>query len=351
MNSIILDSVDIILGSDTTSQSFKEFCDDLDELDKINDENFYIEAVQDNNVDLRHGLKAIRRNTRNTTLDVGAAYGNIVSGNAKLIKSVWDLTMRAINLSTRVIGFILRKLSLIPRVILDVGNKVADLPEDIRNKIRGNIQLYITVNDIQNLYNKQLLVKIDKFISLARRLSEGEVWGTAFKKRKTEGIIKMKENDMAICRQMDEIYEQIKLLEFKPSTVEMKDQKSVEMYFGNKAVVAFKDLHAKSHNSTYYEALIQLMKDISEQKDTLEKIHGDIGAKYTQSQLNSSFSQLNFNAQNRVASTIQMMSKIVSVIGNIIRYITIDMKTLETATDTLLAKQGVTATKKTSAKK
>lgn len=348
MDSITLDDIDVTIGSDTTSKEFLEFCSDLDELGVITDHELYFEKVEDKQLNLRNTLKAVNRNTKSTTVDVGAAYGNIVDGNSKLIKSVWDLTMRAINLSTRIIGFILGKLAHIPKAILIIGNKVGDIPSDIRNKIRGNIKLYITVNDIQNLYNKQLFKKVDTFMSLAVTLSQGETWGTFFNKRKSNGVLKMKENDMKTCRAMDKLYEEIKLLEFQPSTIEMQHKDTVNMYFGDAKSVKFVDLHGATHDSTYYEALTILMKDIEGMQGSLKKIQSDIGSKYSETQMNSSFSKLDFNAQNRISSTIQMMAKIINVIGNIVRYVKIDMKSIESATETLLKKQGIANTKNTS---
>lgn len=344
MNTIILSDVDTVLGLDTTSESFLEFCSDLDTIGVMMDQELYMEEVESHSQSLRHGAKVIKRNTRSTTSDVVSAYGNVVDGGSKLVKSVWDLTMRAISLSTRVLGFLLRKISLIPSAIISVGNKVGDIPEDIRNKIRGNITLYITVDDLSKLYNDKLFAKIDKFISLSKILSEGETWGTFFGKRKTNGIFKMNANDMKICRDMDKIYEDLKLLEFKPTTIDMNDATKKDKYFGSAVAVNFVDLKLKRHESTYYEALQQVISDIKSKKLDLKKIQDDLGGKYETTLNTGNFVKLDTFAQGRITSTIQMMSKIISVIGNIVRYINIDIATIDKATDALLKKQGVKST-------
>lgn len=341
MNTITLDDIEATIGLDTSSHAFKEFCSDLDELGLITDCELYDEKVKSVDQSLRRFGKDVRRNTVSTTLDVGKAYGNIVDSNASVIKSIWDLMMRALHLSVRAISFVLRKISYIPYAIIRLGDKIADIPSDVRNKIRGNIKLYITVADIHSLYNNQLLVKLETLIALATRLSTGDMWGTFISRRDSSQKIIFGENDMKTCKEMLKIYEQIKMLEFTPSTIEMKDEATVNVYFGTAQAVEFTDLHGKKHKSTYYEALTVLLDDIDKQKKNMETIQKSIGEKYTQTQANTNFSKLHYTQQALIKDTINMMSKSISVVGNIIRYVNIDIETLNNATDALLKKQGI----------
>lgn len=341
MDIIKLDDVEASIGFDTSSIAFKEFCSDLDELGCITDSDLYLEKVRSNEQTLRSFGKSVGKNTYSTTLDVAKAYGTVVDSNASLIKSMWDLMMRALQLAVRAISFILRKISYIPYAIIKLGNKVADIPDDVRNKIRGNIKLYITIPDIQNLYNNQLLNKLTTFMGLATRLSQGEMWGTFISRRDADHKILVGENDMKTCKEMQKIYGQIKLLEFNPSTIEMKDKTTVDAYFGTAKSVNFTDLNGKKHNSTYYEALTTLLKDIESQQQNMEKIQKSIGEKYKQTQINTNFSKLHYTQQMLIRDSISMISKLISVIGNIIRYINTDIETLNNATDALLKKAGV----------
>lgn len=341
MNTITLDDVDATIGLDTSSHAFKEFCSDLDELGLITDCELYAEKVKSVDQSLRRFGKDVRRNTVSTTLDVGKAYGNIVDSNASVIKSIWDLMMRALHLSVRAISFVLRKISYIPYAIIRLGDKIADIPSDVRNKIRGNIKLYITVADIHSLYNNQLLVKLETLLGLATRLSTGDMWGTFISRRDSNRKIIFGENDMKTCKEMLKIYDQIKMLEFTPSTIEMKDEATVNVYFGTAQAVEFTDLHGKKHKSTYYEALTVLLNDIDKQKKNMETIQKSIGEKYTQTQANTNFSKLHYTQQTLIRDTINMMSKSISVVGNIIRYVNTDIETINNATDALLKKQGI----------
>lgn len=343
MNIFSLDEAEVFVASNIESNDFKEFCESLDELNSFTDISLYLEEVEDREMTIKNAFKGTLKNTADTTIDIGSAYGNVVSGNAKLIKSTWDLMMRAVGLFTRVIGFILSKISYIPKAILKVGNKIADLPSDIKNKIQGNIKLYITVNDIDNLYNKMVINEITTFISLSKRLSEGEFWGTTFNKRKSKNnsIIKMNENDIKICKNMHEKYNKLKMIEFNQTTIQMNYDKSRETYFGSSSVINFTDLHGKKHNCTYYEALIQLVEDIKSLEGDLKTVRDSVSDKYTLTQMNQSFSNLNWNHQRQISSTIQMMSKIFTITGNIIRYILIDINTIEKEADVLLKSSGV----------
>lgn len=342
MDLFSLDESEVFAASNIESESFKEFCESINELSSFTDINLYLEEVEDRQMTIKNAFKGTMKNTADTTIDIGAAYGNVVSGNANLIKSTWDLMMRAVGLFTRVIGFILSKISYIPKAILKVGNKVADLPSDVKNKIQGNIKLYITINDIDSIYNKMIINEITTFISLSKRLSEGEFWSTIFKRRKSNnGIVRMNENDMKICKSMREKYNKLKMIEFTQTTIQMGYEKSREAYFGSTSVINFVDLHGKKHNCTYYEALMQLVEDIKTLEDELKAVRNSVSEKYTHTQMNQSFSTLNWNHQREISFTIQMMSKIFSITGNIIRYILIDMNTIEKETDTLLKSNGM----------
>ena len=339
---LILEMPDMQIATDTNTFEFKEFCGDLNSLDSIISTELYLEEVNDGNMTLKKAFQGTIKNTTNTTLDVAGAYGNIVSGNANVIKGFWDLFMRALNLGTRIIAFILKKISYIPRLILKVGNKVADLPSDIINKIQGNIKLYITVNDIKNLYNNHLLNELATFIGLSKRLAEGDTWGTFFHKRKKDSDGKrVNENDIKISKQMGAIYVKIKSLEFTQSTIYMNNEDARKQYFGTTSIIEFTDLNGKHHNSSYYEALIQLIDDIKEQEDNLKAVHAVISNKYSETQMNQEFSKLNTMSRQMITNGMQMVSKMLTVTGNIIRYIMIDMKTIETETDKMLKASGV----------
>lgn len=344
MNSFNIDSLDVILALDITSNEFKEFCEDLDQIRILADSELYLEAMNDRNLQGHDGFKKAMRNTVSTTKDLGSAYNTITTSGGSTIKSFWDLMMKALSLTVRVLSFILKKIAQIPAAIMNIGNKISNIPKNVRDKIRGNIKLYITVNDLSALYNNSLLQRIETFQSLAIRLSEGDMWGTFVKKRTSPGIFKIKENDMKICRDMDKVYEHLRLVEFTQTSIEMNETNR-DIYFGAERSITIKDLHAKTFTGSYYDVLQKLMNDINSWKKSLEKIQNDIGDKYTRSQNNQQFSQLDAFAQQRVSQTIQMISQVISIVGNLVRYVKADLNTIESSVDKILSNKGVNVTK------
>lgn len=346
MESINLSNLDLIMGLDTNSKEFKEFSETLNEISLIANPELYMEAVQSPDGKVTGFVKDAGKNTISTTKDVASIYGRTVNANASLIKTVWDLFIKCTGLTVKALDFTMKKISIIPKLLLALINKVTNIPDDIRNKIRGNIKLYITAEDIMNLYQKQILVKIDKFIGLSKILSNGDTWGTMFNRRiDSTGVISMPTNDMQICRKMAKLYEQLRLTEFTQTVIQMDDPGSVNTYFGNKKVIKFYDLDGKHHEETYLESLNTLISDIDKRRGDLEGLRSSISLKYSESKLKESFSRLHGSSQSRITNTIQMMSKIIGTIGNIVRYVTIDIKTINDAVDKMVKKKQKAATK------
>lgn len=341
MDLFILDSHTDNIIIETESKEFQEFCNNIDKLDRISTVyDLYFEDVKYKPNAYNKMLSGTLKNTKDTTLDVADAYGNVISGGGELTKSVWDLFMGAVGLMTRILKFLLQKVAMIPRMILKISHKIANIPQDIKDKIHGNIKLYITVNDIETIYNSYLIVRLTRFIELGKVLSQGETWGTLMNKRKPEGIIAMKENDIATCKKINAEYNALKELEFTQSSIIMSDDKVKNCYFGVAATVEFVS-EGKKYSYNYYEALNKLVDDIHKKEGDIKDVYKDLSEKYDKTQLNQSFIHLNKNAQRQIMKTMQQMSKIYSITGNIIRYIMIDLKTLEKETNKILKSSNI----------
>ena len=57
--------------------------------------------------------------------------------------------------------------------------------------------------------------------------------------------------------------------------------------------------------------------------------------------MNQEFSRLNTMSRQMITNGMQMVSKMLTVTGNIIRYVMIDMKTIENETNKMLKASGV----------
>lgn len=338
---IILDTPDLNI-MDIDNWGFKEFCENLDILDQLSTSEVYIEEVTNNKATLMKPFKGTIKNTADTTIDLVSIYGGLMSGNASVIKGFWDLFMKLINLGLNVILFILGKITTIPILIMKVGDKVGSIPDNIANKIQGNIKVYITIPDIESLYNNQLLNKLTTFISLSRRLAEGDTWGTFFRKRKGS---KGNENDIKISKEMKAIYAHLKTLKFTQTTIFMSHTDAFKQYFGQEKSIHFVDLHGKKHNDTYYEALTQLVEDIKAHQDDLKVIQQSVSSKYTETYMNQEFSKLTATQRDIIVNSVQMISRMLKVTGDIVKYIIIDMQTIEKETSKILNAAGVKSKK------
>lgn len=112
-------SLDILtenIDYDPYTKEFREFCVNLNTLGVITNPRFYIESMEDHNKSFITKMKdkKILSNARKTTGDVKKAYDDVTGGAGSLIRAVWDMSMKGIQLASRVLKFILLHLAKIP---------------------------------------------------------------------------------------------------------------------------------------------------------------------------------------------------------------------------------------------
>ena len=309
--------------------AFNEFSENLDYLDYIGTAPF-TEIVNARGNRVKSGVKGTIKNTVDTTGDIFVAYDDITSANAKLIKSVWDIFASSLKIISSSISFIISKIANIPLAINRLINFMAEMPENIAAKLSGDISLYITLQDIEAIYNQMIIHNFDTFISLSKDLSEGDLWGTLFRKKVVKGNVTMasNNNDIKICKKLAKIYDNLKNIQFKSTIIHLKDGNNKEIYFLNKQSVKFKDLGGKEFKGSYLDALKKLSTDISSRKNEIETISRDVGDKYTRTQENQTFGKLTRVDQNRIVSTIRMLSKVITIVGWMVKYTITDVNTI-----------------------
>lgn len=326
----------IFPGDEINTTAFQEFCKDLDALDALVGPELYLEALVDNRNNREGRFKSSWNNTVSTTKDVMGAYDQTTEGNSKLIKGIWDLVMAAVSLIVKITNFIVSNLSKIPTLIANTIVKISQLPASAVNKIRGNITIYISAGDIQGLYNK-VFPAIKGFTTLAETMSQGDFWGTFWKPRDTDNPKNPSENDMKLGKDLRKKYSEIQLLEFHPSIIEINDD-TRQIYFQNAKVVKFHDLAGKAHDDTYLDSMKVLSEDLKKLKKPIEAIRSMIGEKYEKSQMDVRFAKLGAKAQREVSESIQAISKVITIIGNLIRYTKADMTTMQKSAITVQKK-------------
>lgn len=344
MKNINLDVIDpLILNSVINSNEFKEFCNSLDELYLLTSNDLILEAVTGKGESKIRKINNIISNTKQTTKQVANVYDDITDSKAGLIKSTWDLVIKSIHLITKITGFIYKWIEKILKAINKGAIKINEIPENVRNKIKGNISLYISAEDIADLYNKDLILHISNFIELVTQLSKGDMWTTFFKGKRKQTVTNSENNfvariitsntDMKLCNEIDDELKRIKNLGFTKTTIEMSSQSVVDLYFGNNTAISFVDLHGKKHESTYIEALYDLSKELSIFVKPLENLQKDLGNKFSETQANGTFANLSHGQQKLVTNTIQNLSVGINVIGVILKYIMADINTMNKTID------------------
>lgn len=347
---LTFDILNETIDYDPDIKDFKEFCSNLDSIGVLVSPELYLEAMKNNNKTWKDKLKLEPpfKNTRKTTGDLKKAYNDVTDGGGTLIRAVWDASMKAIQLASRIVKFILLNLAKIPKMIIGLAKTIGKIPANVRNKVRGNINLYITVNDINNLF-KTLIPLLDNFLRYANEMSKGDMWGTFFNRRPAGSKIPTKyivtENDMGYYKKMKSYYEKVKLIEFEETTVLFENQNIVDIYFGGSKSIKYTDANGKSNESTYYDALIHIFNEIRDQDEFLKRVQTDMSEKFDRSQMNQSFGRLDDSAKNIVAESIQMVSKAVNIIGNLMRYTIMDIKTLRNSANKMLKKDNITRVK------
>lgn len=343
MTDFNLDELDIIMSGNIHGSSFNEFVESIDALRAMVDDDLYLEAVNDPGSRTKQMVDTLTRNTNKTSGSFIQAYGNITDAGGNIIGAVFDVVMGSINLGTKIIRFITDKIGRLPLAISKTAGKIGRIPGDTKAKVRGDIRIHITVNDIEKLYNETLMEKLTTFITLANDLSKGDVWKTMFNFHhiKTQGLIHLSDNDMKRCRKMTEIYNSLKAVRFSPSTINMADDANYDIYFGGARSIKFTDLGGKQHVCSYYEALNTLMGDINAKKDQLLEVQKSMGEKYDRTQMNSAWTHVNAASQQRVVNTLQMISSMISLVGDIVKCVILDINEVNKACDAVLAKRGI----------
>ena len=281
---------------------------------------------------LKKSIGMIVKNTKDTTKQVGGVYRAVTNLGGTGYKSLFDIVFAAVKLIVKISTFILKKIFEIPDSITKIINYISNIPENIKNKIKGNIYLYITAKDLSFFYNDAYPC-IRNFLYDSTKLSEGDTWNTLMNslksRRKLMNII-FNKSDLEHIRSMNKNYNTLKKIEFTKSLIDMGNISNVDIYFGtSKEVISFVDIHGNEHKTNYYNGLLSLVRELGEYKSTLEAIRNKIGRKIQDTENNNNFNELSQVTQRKITDTIIMTSKIINIIGNLIRYILIDMNTIE----------------------
>lgn len=341
---IIFDTIDnIIVDSLIDDVEFYEFCNNLNRMNSLLSTDLYLSEKVDRLDGKSSTGKNIINNTLKTTKDMAKLYGITTDIGGMSTKSLWDLMMKLLELTSSALLFITKKIVMIPNTITKILDIVSNIPSNVINKIRGNIKLYITVDDIQLLMDKFILEHMMNFISLANQLSKGELWTTMFKQKEpdreqSEYNRVQSSSDMDTIKKMKQEFSYFAMIKFNETIIDMNDSSNVEGYFG-KGKIIYKDIYGVQHSNTYYSSLKELINMITARKGELDLLYSTIGNKMKITQSNQSFSNLSQLQRNSVINSMQMISKTIEIIGNIIKYMMQDLNTIQKSTSQITKRQ------------
>lgn len=340
---ITLNVVDRVLASAIAdSPEFYEFCNTLDELGELTSTEMYLyEEVIARGHTAKKDVGDIIRNTGSTTKNVGRAYNDLTSAGGTLIKSAWDLMVKLLSLIVKAIKFISNKIAHIPNMLADLIDMIAKIPANVRAKIRGDIKLYISLDDVKMVFNDAIILHLMTFVNLADQLSKGDMWSSFFKRGAHEGKnlkdIIFGKNDMKICSKMASEYRYFQGLKFSQTIIDMSNPDTVDAYFGKGTIQI--NYGGNAYHYTYYQALDQLIKQINDGKDILIGLQQDVEAKVSRTQDNDQFASISAGKRQTIMNTIQMMAKTTEILGSMVRYVISDMTTIQKTTKQILARQ------------
>ena len=323
---------------------FLEFNNILESYDNLMDtyiENYELDYY---NEEVKNQKINAVKNTIDTTKSVASAANDITDIGGGIIKGAVDLIVKVIKFISNIIKFLIDNIKKIPSFIKNIGKNIAKIPEAIRSKIRGDIQLYITINDIQVFYTN-IYPNISGFINTSKQMFKTEKpslisqFFNIFKKEKQElkNKITLQTNDQNLNKTIQLYYNKIKNVKFNKTTIQINKPEIVNIYFGNQKI-NFKNAKNQLSTGSYYEVLEQITTDMNNYdeflKIVLEKFQSLENKKAED--FNIALGNFDFQAQSIIINQIKMMNSVIGIIGNINKSIIRDMNTINKHYQTII---------------
>ena len=346
-----LDIMDDIIKSDPFDMnSFNEFCEDLDAINLVaNPELYLIEGrIPDTKEKITAKVAKGVNDAATTTGQAASILGDATDAGGSLISGLWKATIAIVGLIVKVIKWIITNLSKIPDFIARAIRNIGKIPEKVRNMIRGNIQLYITAEDVKYFYSN-VFPSVKEFMDNTDVLSEGDMFTSTNKQVKQDRSSRSNLKDVGAYvwedsryKKMKREYDKLRNVKFEPSTVEMNDKKNLVTYFSadnpSTGPVKFTSLNGDTRGRSYLEALKQLSMDFNYFKDSLTNIQKVLEEKFDSRARQSFIDMKNKNNQAEVRSCMSMVSKVIGIIGDLIKYTIKDTKTIHISVDRIKEK-------------
>jgi hypothetical protein len=308
------------------SIEYKEFIEALDILENTykDSDEIVLEAVknQKHKNSVFWNTIGSTAKTIDTTADI---YGNLTDTGASIYRGEFNLIASLAKLVARIVGWAVDKIFSLIDVLAKLINAITDLPETIKTKITGNIQLYITAGDLQGLFNQGLVDQIINYIAAASQFVKGEYWKSFF----ANGNIleAFNRSDGHYYKQMENIYKYLHNLSFTKTTIYMDDKHNVDIYFRNSKSISY-IYHGQSVRCSYYQALKNLLSILGEKKPELINIKDQCVLKVDQSKCKGTYASARVDHRGKLDKSVEMISNVIKIVGQIMKYVNADIKTI-----------------------
>lgn len=320
-------------------ESYNEMCYIMDKLETIHESIYFGEAVigNVNAVGPRTPTPSRRAaliNNQSLGKSSLQAYGAVTDAGGLILKTWWYIKNTGWQLLYKGLVFISKAIMKIPIFIENVINKIEKLPENIRSLVRGDIQLYITASDISLLYNKLLINNILTYVDNMSKLIAGETWkniwhranismNRAIANKNMADLIRFSPVDTNCLKVMTECYEKLNQIGFNKTTITMDSSDNKNTYFGD-----LKIIRIKGKELSYFDALKELMADLDQHKNSITVLREDFSVKINELESQNKIKNMKEADQKALMQVFHQSSKVVSIIGNLSRYIYTDLDTI-----------------------
>ena len=288
---------------------------------------FTLEAVEVNNNSLVRKVKNITRmdaplkNTRKTIKDTASIYNQLTDLGASVLKLAWDLVMKLIRLMNKLLGFIAKFINNIPSHLNAIGRGLVSIPRHIKNAITGDVELYITYQDVQIVMDR-VIPSFDTYMQYLEKLTQGDAWRTGFLRR----LPIFKDSDIVLANKANNEWNKISAIKFTPTQVKFSDEVTREAYFGPAAIIK-----TKNGNVTYYDGLNEICMHVKSYNQIFNTIHRDLKSKIDRTEANHEMDKLNGDEVALINRTLSTIGKSISFTSKIVNYIMSDSNKIESA--------------------
>lgn len=291
----------------------------IEEFDAIDSGEFILEAMVNAKEEFSKRFDMAMANTKDTTAKALKVYDDTTTGLGKVYKAAADFVLAVFQVIAKFTKFILNIIASVVSAGVNLINFIGNIPENIRDKLRGNIKLYITANDLQH-FEKMIFPSIRSFIVLSQEFTKGDMWGTFFSRN--EG-----RNDMELFKKM-KIFAQKVNVDFVKTTIDLSVAANRNAYFSNTKFINVIDENGNDTQVNYGEALNNIMKKIQSLTPELKNIQTAFGEKVSRTELNGKIAELSASKQMKIRGTVFMIANTVKVLARFVNYAKSDLNTM-----------------------